>query len=235
MLLEIIALDAADARNALEGGADRVELVSDMAFGGLSPYPVTVAAVRAAVDIPIRVMLRLEAGFLATDHDALRRLAKDLRAAGADEFVLGFLDPDGAVDLAALDAVLTVLDGAPWTFHRAIDHAADRAAAWRALDGLPFLDFILTAGAATGLADGLPVLLAESKAGAESGARARAGQRARLLAGGGLREPHLATLAAAGITAVHSGRAVRPAGDWAAPVDPVLVRRLRSRIDAPAT
>jgi copper homeostasis protein len=211
MLLEVIALNARDARAAQDGGADRVELVSDMAAGGLSPSPATVAAVRAAVTIPVRVMLRTGPGF-AADLPRLRRAAQDLRAAGAEEFVLGFLDPSGAVDPAPLDALL---DGSPWTFHRAIDHAASRPAAWAALSGRPGLDSVLTAGSPAGVAEGLPVLAAE--------ARSHAGL---MLAGGGLREPHVPALAAAGVRAVHSGSACRPGGEWAAAVDPSLVRRL---------
>ncbi|WP_432841023.1 copper homeostasis protein CutC [Dactylosporangium sp. CA-092794] len=219
MLLEIIALSAADARNAEAGGADRVELVADMAVGGLSPAPATVAAVRAAAAIPVRVMLRTTPDF-AADPPALRRAARDLRAAGAEAFVLGFLTPAGAVDRAALDAVLPHLDGAPWTFHRAIDAARDRAAAWRALEGLPHLDAVLTAGSPDGLTAGLPTLIAEASGGTVN-----------ILAGGGLRERHLSPLAASGVTAFHSGSAVRPGGDWSAPVDPARVRRLRARLD----
>ncbi|GAA2638120.1 copper homeostasis protein CutC [Dactylosporangium fulvum] len=214
-MLEVIALSADDARHAAAGGADRIELVSDMAVGGLSPAPETVTAVRAAVDLPVRVMLRPEAGFTAPDPAALRRLARDLRSAGAEEFVFGFLTAAGAVDLAALDAVLPALDGAPWTFHRAIDHAADRSAAWSAITGLPGLDAVLTAGAPTGVADGLPVLLRE------------AGDP-RLLVGGGLRPPHLPPLLAAGARAFHSGAAVRPGGSFEKPIDPDLVRNVRS-------
>ncbi|GAA3305382.1 copper homeostasis protein CutC [Dactylosporangium vinaceum] len=218
MLVEIIALDAADARAAQDGGADRVELVSDMAAGGLSPAPAVVESVLAAVSIPVRVMVRTTPDFTARVPAVLRRL-RELRAAGATEFVLGFLTPAGAVDPAVVDA----LDGAPWTFHRAIDHAADRAAAWPRLAGLPGLTSVLTAGAPTGMADGLPVLLAE--------APAHAGL---MLAGGGLRESHLAPLTAAGVRAFHSGSAVRPGGRWTAPVSVDLVRRLRQAL-GPAT
>ena len=36
-ILEVIAVDAADARAAEQGGADRIELVSAMSEGGLTP------------------------------------------------------------------------------------------------------------------------------------------------------------------------------------------------------
>ncbi|MET9329203.1 copper homeostasis protein CutC [Tsukamurella sp. NPDC003166] len=127
-LLEVIALNARDGIAAQEGGADRVELVADMAADGLSPSPATVAEVRAAVDIPVRVMIRLADGFAPGNLDALVRRTVELRSAGAEEFVLGFLTADGAVDLPAVTRIVEAIDGAPWTFHRAIDHCADRAA-----------------------------------------------------------------------------------------------------------
>jgi copper homeostasis protein len=219
-LLEVIALDAEDARAAHRGGADRVELVSDMGRAGLSPAPETVAAVRAAVDLPVRTMLRHDAGFAAGDLTALRRTARVLRAAGADEFVLGFLDDRGTVDMRAVEAVLEVLDGCPWTFHRAIDHTPDRRAAWSAIVGLPGLDCVLTSGCPDGVGAGMDTLLAD----------AAAGHGVRLLAGGGLREHHLPALLAGGVAAFHTGGAVRPGGAWDAPVDAELVRRWRARL-----
>ncbi|GAB7051517.1 copper homeostasis protein CutC [Catenuloplanes indicus] len=217
-LLEVIALGPADARRAADGGADRIELVSDMDAAGLTPDPATVEAVRAAVDLPVRVMLRDRDGFAPRDLAALRGTAKAAREAGATEFVLGFLTPTGDVDLPAVHELLDVLDGAPWTFHRAIDHAADRTAAWAALRDLPGLDCVLTAGCPSGVADGLPVLTTESAAGLP------------ILAGGGLRPPHLPALRAAGLTAFHTGGAVRPEGRWDLPVDPALVTSWRTAL-----
>ncbi|MFI5841700.1 copper homeostasis protein CutC [Catenuloplanes sp. NPDC051500] len=217
-LLEVIALGPADARRAAEGGADRIELVSDMDSSGLSPDPATVEAVRAAVDIPVRVMLRDRDGFAPHDLTALRSVAKTLRGAGATEFVLGFLSPGGGVDLPAVCELLDVLDGAPWTFHRAIDHAADRVAAWSTLRGLPGLDCVLTAGAPSGVGDGLDVLASEAAAGVP------------VLAGGGLRPAHVAPLRAAGVTAFHTGGAVRPDGRWDLPVEPGLVAEWRATL-----
>jgi copper homeostasis protein len=51
-LLEVIFLDALDARHAQEGDADRVELVSDIASRGLTPALETFAAVREATSLP---------------------------------------------------------------------------------------------------------------------------------------------------------------------------------------
>ncbi|MFI5495703.1 copper homeostasis protein CutC [Actinoplanes sp. NPDC051859] len=246
-LLEVIALTAADAEAARRGGADRVELVTDMDRQGLTPAVRTFTAVRSA-GLPVRVMLRAQDGYAAGD-DAVVRAAAALRDAGAEEFVLGFLDPHGAVDRPAVEGVLAVLDGCRWTFHRAIDHVRDRAAAWRALDGLPGLDYVLTAGSPEGVGMGLSTLCAEADPSTQHAAgeslqpaanrwsQATAGsgadQAPRILAGGGLRPEHLEPLLAAGVDAFHTGSAVRPGGCWDAPVDARLVRAWAERLQRP--
>ncbi|MHB9860844.1 copper homeostasis protein CutC [Streptomyces sp. YIM S03343] len=223
-VLEVIALDVEDAVAAQAGGADRLELVTDMAADGLTPSAETYAAIRAAVDIDLRVMLRLADGFAAGDIGLLTGVARELRAAGADEFVLGFLDTDGGPDLPAVERVVAELDGCRWTFHRAIDRAADRDALRTALAGLPGLDTYLTAGAASGVDAGLPTLLAEA---AKSG---EPGYAQQILVGGGLRLDHLPVLLDAGIDAFHIGGAARPGG-WTTPVSAALVAEWRKVLD----
>jgi copper homeostasis protein len=223
-VLEVIALGVEDAVAAEAGGADRLELVTDMAADGLTPPVGTFAGIRAAVGISLRVMLRLADGFEAGDVRGLVRAARELRAAGADEFVLGFLDETGEPDLPALEAVLAELDGCRWTFHRAIDRAADRDALRKSLADLPGLDAYLTAGSADGVDEGLPTLLAEAAR------RGEQGYEPRLLVGGGLRLDHLPRLRAAGVDAFHIGGAARPGG-WDAPVSAAAVREWRTALD----
>lgn len=223
-LLEVIALDAEDAVAAQAGGADRLEVVTDMAADGLTPSAKTVAEIRSAVDIPMRVMLRVADGFAAGDIDVLVDKAREMRAEGAEEFVLGFLDQDGHADLVAVERLVAELEGCRWTFHRAIDRAVDRDVLRKHLADLPGLDTYLTAGAATGVDDGIPTLLAEA---ARSG---QPGYEARILVGGGLRLDHLPRLGAGGVDAFHIGGAARPGG-WSGPVDVAAVREWRAAID----
>ncbi|MFF1546969.1 copper homeostasis protein CutC [Streptomyces sp. NPDC058291] len=227
-VLEVIALDAEDAVAAQAGGADRLEVVTDMAADGLTPSIAVLTGIRAAVDLSLRVMVRLADGFAAGDAkdvDRLVRTAGELREAGAEEFVLGFLDAQGSVDLAAVERVVAELDGCPWTFHRALDHAADRDALRKQLDGLPGLDTYLTAGSAAGVDAGLPTLLTEAARHAEPG------YEQQLLVGGGLRLDHVPRLRSAGLNAFHIGGAARPDG-WTGPVSEQSVRRWRHALDA---
>ncbi|MFF6811209.1 copper homeostasis protein CutC [Streptomyces sp. NPDC012403] len=219
-VLEVIALDVEDAVAAQAGGADRLELVTDMAADGLTPSAATVAGIRAAVDVPVRVMLRLADGFAAGDVERLVAAVREMREAGAEEFVLGFLDAEGGVDLGAVERVARELEGCRWTFHRAIDRAADRDALRKRLADFPGLDTYLTAGAAEGVDVGMPTLLAEA------GRRGEPGYEQQLLVGGGLRLDHVPLLLKAGIDAFHIGGAARPQG-WDGPVSVEAVAEWR--------
>lgn len=225
VLLEVIALNPADARAAEVGGAGRVELVGTMADDGLAPSPELVAQVCRAVAIPVRAMVRLTPGFVV--DAALRRLlasrARAFADAGAAGLVVGFLDPSGRLDVDALTEVVGAT-GLPWTLHRAIDHAADQDAAWGVLTQLDGLDQVLTAGSPHGVDRGAAALIARATAHPDA---------ARLMmAGGGLASEHVPRLAAAGIRAFHIGSAARPGRTFTASVDERLVTRWRALLTA---
>ena len=211
-LLEVIALDAKDAEAAQAGGANRLELVADMAADGLTPSVRTFRDAASATDLPIRVMLRDAPGFAPGDLRELRRAAAELREAGATEFVLGFLDADGEIDEGVCLNLLAELEGCRWTFHRALDNSRDVRRSWGVVGALG-CDTVLAAGSAKGVADGLPVLrdLAQWQ------------DRVHLLVGGGLKREHVPALRDAGVTGFHVGSAVRPGG-WGAPLDAGAVR-----------
>lgn len=210
-LLEVIALSAVDAEHAQTGGADRLELVSDMAADGLTPSVELLRDVLSAVDIPVRVMLRDENSFAPRDLDQLRKDAVRLVEAGAREFVFGFLDSEGEVDTESCHALAAELTGLSWTFHRAIDRARDPLKAYDQLAELG-CDTVLAAGHANGVASGLGVLQEfVSRPGPE------------LLVGGGLKAPQVHLLRAGGVRGFHVGGAVRPGG-WSADVSADAVR-----------
>lgn len=209
LLLEVIALDARDAHAAQEGGADRLELVSDMAADGLTPAVATARRVLAATDLPVRAMLRDAAGFAPWSLDQLRAEAIALRDIGVTEFVLGWLTDAGTVDVVACQAVIDELDGCRFTFHRALDHSADPLTAWQDAMALG-ADTVLAAGSGAGVADGLPVL--------RKLAAAQEADGLTVMAGGGLRAEHVPGLKADGVRQFHVGSAVRPGG-WNYPVE----------------
>lgn len=200
-------------------------MVAEPDSDGLTPDVATVRALRAASDLPLRVMLRANPGWSTTGSELsrLQGAAHELAAAGADGFLLGFVSPSLEVDIEASLALAGQLDRRPWAFHRAVDQTLDHDRAWRMLRGLPGLDGVLTAGSARGMADGLDDLCARAAADPAVAALA--------VAGGGLEPEHVPWLVRAGVRAFHIGSRARPAGSWKAYVDAGHVRSWRTLVD----
>ncbi len=224
-LLEIIVRHAADAERATEGGADRLELVGSMDFDGLSPEPKLVQEVRAATELPIRVMVRLREGFGTDGGEVvrLRGLAEEYLDAGANGLVLGFLNGHTEVDAEVVTTIVGPEPDFGWTFHRAIDSCISTDRAWRTLRELPGLDQVLTAGSARSVSEGLDDLVAR--------AHADPFAASVIMAGGGLLAEHVPWLVRAGVRAFHLGSPARPDRSWKAYVDPSLVGSWRRLID----
>ena len=223
VLLEVIATTVADAKAAARGGADRLELITAMGEGGLTPGIGMIEAVIAAVSIPVNVIVRPHSRSFVYDVDDFAVLLRDVRAAGlagANAVVVGMLTASREVDLEALLRVVDVADGMDVTFHRAFDEARDLR---RALDVLLSVDGVtnvLTSGGKRSVLDAVDEvrgLVAQA-----------AGSRCTVLAGAGLTVDRVAEFVhATRVQAVHFGSGVRSDGV----VREELVRRVRGLVD----
>lgn len=207
VIVEVAVESATGALAAAAGGAQRLELCQALDLGGLTPSPGLVAVVKAAVTLPVFVMIRPRPGdFLYDDGEfaAMRRDVEALRRAGADGFVTGVLRADGEVHAPRLTELVAAAGGAPVTFHRAIDVAA---APERALESL------VAAGVARVLTSGQADTAAAGVVAIRSLLLAAAG-RLVVMAGAGVRDGNVRELvAASGVREVHLSAAVRvPSG-----------------------
>ncbi len=149
-LLEICVDSLASARAAVAGGADRLELCSALAIGGLTPYTALLRQIRAESDINIRCLMRPRAGdFLYTQEEIAMMAAqiKELKAAGANGFVIGCLTAEGELDGSAMQPLLDAAGDSGLTLHRCIDVSYDPVQTYLAAGRLG-IDTVLTSGAA---------------------------------------------------------------------------------------
>lgn len=202
-VVEICLDDLAGVRRAQEAGADRIELCSALATGGLTPSIGTVAAALGlARRIGVNVLIRQRPGDFVVDDEELAAMVADIRAVRALErpagvalgFVVGALRPDGTVDAHATRALVHACGDASVTFHKAFDQTPDRAAALEELIALGIGRVLTSGGAATAL-DGAAEL---------ADLVAQGGDRIAVLAGGGVRPANVADLVRrSGVREVH--------------------------------
>jgi copper homeostasis protein len=139
-LLEVIATTVADARAAERGGADRLELITAMGEGGLTPSIGLIESVIEAVGIPVNVIVRPHSRSFVYDADDYAVMLRDVRAIAktrANAIVVGMLRADGSVDTDGLARVIEAADGLQLTFHRAFDETRDLLAAIRCCSSVP--------------------------------------------------------------------------------------------------
>src|SRR5262245_2556097 len=224
ILLEVIVQTVDDALAAAEGGADRLEVVRSMRDGGLTPELPVVEAIKRATTLPLRVMVRENAGFETSDEEieVLRAAAWSFAKLGVDGLVAGFAR-SGELLLTEFSAVIEAAPGVPVTFHRAFDSLTGQLSAIDTLCTNRRVDGILTGGG-------------EGTAAAR-GARLqqlveRAGSRLSIIAGGGVDlETFELLVRSRTVSWIHVGRAARDGKDPEGPVSAASVRRLRELAD----
>ena len=191
--VDSVALSVAAER----GGAQRLELCDTLYNGGTTPSAGMIAECKAAVSIPIFVMIRPRGGeFVYSDEerDIMRRdiaLARDL---GADGIVIGALHKDRTIDLDLVKQLMDAAHGLPVTFHRAFDFTPDLESSIDSLADAG-IDRVLTSGGAATAAEGAAVLADLVR---------RAGSRLVVLAGGGVRDNNVRDIiSVSGVREVH--------------------------------
>ncbi|MCR9246627.1 MAG: copper homeostasis protein CutC [bacterium] len=194
-----VAVDSVDgAVAAAAAGADRLEVCSALEVGGLTPTAGLLAAIRAAVDVPVFAMARPRAGdfcYTEPEFEVLLRDVAELRDRGADGVVTGMLDEHGEIDRGRFEQVQRSAGQLPITCHRAFDLTSDPRRALAALIelGIPRL---LTSGQAAAAPDGSELIASLVEAASEDmivmpGAGVRADNAAALLEATRCREIHL--------------------------------------------
>ena len=198
MVLEICVDSLDSAIVADKGGADRLELCSDLLEGGITPSAGLIQGVRAAVSIDLFVMIRPRGGDSIYTEREMEVIEADLAAAkrmGADGVVLGVLDRDGMVDISRTERLVELAAPMQVTFHRAFDLTVDLERA---------CEDVVATGAHR-------ILTSGGKQTARLGAEhiaclvKRAGTRIGIMAGSGINAHNAAELArATGVTETHA-------------------------------
>lgn len=167
VLLEVCVDDLAGLQAAIEGGADRIELCSALALGGLTPS-LGLMELAATFDIPCNAMIRPRAGDFVFSEEEIEIMLADIAAArnaGLAGVVLGASLPDGRLDRMVLQTLARAAEGLDLTLHRTFDLVPDIAEAVEVAVRLGFSRILTSGGARTALegVDGIGQAMASAK------------------------------------------------------------------------
>ncbi|GGE63054.1 copper homeostasis protein CutC [Priestia taiwanensis] len=227
MKLEVIATTVEDAIIAQQHGADRLELVTGMKEGGLTPSYATIKQVVKAVDIPVHVMIRPHSrSFYYNEYDVMTMI-EDIEMAkqlGAHGIVLGGLRADNTIDEELLQRFLRHSGDMNVTFHRAFDEARDVYEAIEVLKQYPQITHILTSGGQTSVLQAVAImkeLLIRTQ-----------DTTLTILAGSGLSLDTIEDfIRETNIQEVHFGSGVRINNDALTTIDPIKLQQLKRMLE----
>jgi copper homeostasis protein len=124
-----ICIDAVDSALAAQnGGAQRVELCSNLLEGGVTPSAGLVTIVRKKISIGLQVIVRPRGGDFCYNEDEFDTMKQDIvtaKSCGADGIAVGLLNLDGTVDIPRTTELVELSNPLPVTFHRAFDVSTD--------------------------------------------------------------------------------------------------------------
>ena len=198
--IEICCGSALDCLAAQAGGADRIELNSALALGGLTPTLANLIEAQKKVTIPIITMVRSRgAGFCTSEaeFEILYADAELLLTHGADGLAFGALHEDRTINAEQTRKMIDLAHryGKEFVFHRAFDCAVEwdvalsQLIAWKA-------DRILTSGGQAKAEQGIDVIARLQK---------QYGDQIEILAGSGVHAGNaLGLLKQTGIHQLHS-------------------------------
>ncbi|EPD6605849.1 copper homeostasis protein CutC [Listeria monocytogenes] len=212
-MLEVIVQNPRDAYLAEKYGANRMEVVSAISEGGLTPSYGAIKEIVRASKLPAMMMIRPHSFSFVYDEAAKIVMERDIELAkevGVQGIVYGGITENGAIDQALLEKVIEWKGDLDLTFHRALEATKDIEASYQVLRTYgKDINQLLTSGGTANALDSLPRLkcwIQDSEAQPDS---------FQVLVGSGVKPENIATFQATlNHSDYHVGSAAREANDF---------------------
>lgn len=195
MIVEICANSMQSALHAERGGADRIELCSELGVGGITPSYGLLKNIKGHIKIPIHVLIRPRSGDFTYSDFEFQIMKDDIALCvklGFDGIVSGVLHKNFEVDWKRTVELIKAAGSLKFTFHRAFDWVPTPIASFSRLQDVG-VSTILSSGQAKSATIGMPLLLELNKKSATC----------VIMPGAGIRDSNAALFKEAGFRAIH--------------------------------
>lgn len=128
MIIEICANSYESAKAAMEGGASRIELCTNLSVGGLTPSRELIRKVITELNIAVHVLIRPRGGNFVYSEDEIETMLDVIafcKKTGCSGIVSGILTSENTIDEKATRRLIAASKGVEFTFHRAFDMVKD--------------------------------------------------------------------------------------------------------------
>ncbi len=196
MIVEICANSFESAMAAQSGGADRIELCTQLAVGGLTPSHHLIKKVVSELSIPIHVLIRPRKGNFCYSKEELNIMKNDIefcKNLGCSGVVSGVLESDLTIDLFATKQLVEAANGLDFTFHRAFDCVKDPLVSLENLIDLK-IKRVLSSGLRPSAIEGISLLSDMNKI---------ANQQIEIMPGSGINLGNVLQFKNKGFTSIH--------------------------------
>ncbi len=161
-LIEVCIDSISSLAIAERAGANRIELCSSLATGGLTPSLGYMLQAKKSATVPVYAIIRPRGGDFFYSDDDINIMLEDIyqvKKIGLQGVVIGALDQDANIAKTAIKDMIKVAAGMEITFHRALDHSA------HLFDSIHFLieqgiERVLSSGQAKTAEEGITTLKA---------------------------------------------------------------------------
>ena len=197
-VIEIATTDFTTTKNAVLGGADRIELCAALTEGGTTPTYGTIKKCRESFSVDLFPIIRPRSGDFLYSDEEFEIMLTDVficKELGCNGLVSGLLQKDGTIDSKKTSRLIEAAYPLEFTFHRAFD---------RCLDPFKAMEFLIEIGCGR-------ILTSGQQPGAPEGAKLigqlvnEANGRIVIMPGSGVRKENIKALAEeTGATEFHS-------------------------------
>src|SRR5210317_1041356 len=194
MIVEICVDSLESAIIAEKSGANRIELCSALALGGITPSWGLIEKAVQKLSIDIHVLIRPRGGDFTYSDSEIDLMVADIEMAkslGVSGIVSGVLNSDHTLDIKNTSRLINAGGGLPFTFHRAFDWIPNKEEAIGQLDDLG-AQRILTSGGCTKAIDALETLTTWNR-----------NYNPTILPGGGINSSNYKVFKTAGFEEIH--------------------------------
>ena len=178
------------------GGANRIELCSNLESGGITPLRKDIQKAKKLLTIPVHILIRPRAGDFVYTRKEILQMIDDIqfcKKVGCDGVVIGMLKKDGSINKEQCKQLANITKPMHVTFHRAFDEGNNLVNNLKDVISCG-CDTLLTSGQSKNVSLGLKNL--------KKLVRISAG-RINILAGGGVNHTNVEALFKIGIRNFH--------------------------------